>query len=128
MNNRTSPSGADTPVREANATAASQGESQAAPAAGREAQAAQQNASQETATAEPAAERRQNAAHGASRGTTTENDQAPQERKKPEHERQENELNRIQAAIAGAERGNWRDLRTVFEFAGISTQNKDAPS
>jgi len=127
-----SPCGADTPVREAKATAASQGESQAAPVAEREAQAepqaAQQNASQETATAEPAAERRQNAAHGASRGTTTENDQAPQERKKPEHERQENELNRIQAAIAGAERGNWRDLRTVFEFAGITAQNKDAPS
>jgi hypothetical protein len=123
-----SPSGADAPVREAKATAASQGESQAAPVAEREAQAAQQNASQETATAEPAAERRQNAAHGASRGTTTENDQAPKERKKPEHERQENELNRIQAAIAGAERGNWRDLRTVFEFAGITAQNKDAPS
>jgi hypothetical protein len=34
----------------------------------------------------------------------------------------------VQAAIAGAERGNWRDLRTVFEFAGISEQNKDAPS
>jgi hypothetical protein len=24
--------------------------------------------------------------------------------------------------------GNWRDLRTVFEFAGISAQNKEAPS
>jgi hypothetical protein len=34
----------------------------------------------------------------------------------------------VQAAIAGAERGNWRDLRTVFEFAGIGAQNKDAPS
>jgi hypothetical protein len=34
----------------------------------------------------------------------------------------------VQAAITGAERGNWRDLRTVFEFAGISGQNKEAPS
>jgi len=34
----------------------------------------------------------------------------------------------VQAAIAGDERGNWRDLRTVFEFAGIGEQNKDAPS
>jgi hypothetical protein len=23
--------------------------------------------------------------------------------------------------------GNWRDLRTVFEFAGISEPNKEAP-
>jgi len=34
----------------------------------------------------------------------------------------------VQAAIAGAERGNWRDLRTVFEFAGITEQSKEAPS
>ena len=63
-------------------------------------------------------------------GQQSENDPAPQERKKPERELQEeeNELKRVQAAIAGAERGNWRDLRTVFEFAGISEQNKDAPS
>jgi len=33
----------------------------------------------------------------------------------------------VQAAIAGAERGNWRDLRTVFEFAGI-TERKEVPS
>jgi hypothetical protein len=33
-----------------------------------------------------------------------------------------------EAAIEGAERGNWRDLRTVFEFAGISERNKEAPS
>jgi hypothetical protein len=38
------------------------------------------------------------------------------------------ELKQVQAAIAGAERGNWRDLRTVFEFAGISAQNKDSAS
>jgi hypothetical protein len=44
-------------------------------------------------------------------------------------DRKERELiKRAEAAIEGAERGNWRDLRTVFEFAGISAQNKDAPS
>jgi hypothetical protein len=116
---------ADTPVREAQATAAAQCEAQAAPAS---AVVLQQNASSENPTAEPAAQRRKHAAHGASRGATIENDPAPKERKKPEREPQESELNRVQAAIAGAERGNWRDLRTVFEFAGISEQNKDAPS
>jgi hypothetical protein len=30
----------------------------------------------------------------------------------------------IKAAIAGAERGNWRDLKTVFEFAGIGQRNE----
>jgi hypothetical protein len=30
----------------------------------------------------------------------------------------------VQAAIAGAERGNWRDLKTVFEFAGICQNNE----
>ena len=104
-----SPCGADTPVREAKPTAAAQREAQAEPTA---------------------AERRKHAAHGASRGSTTENDPAPQERKKPERDTQEaeSELRQVQAAIAGAERGNWRDLRTVFEFAGISPQNKDSPS
>jgi hypothetical protein len=43
-------------------------------------------------------------------------------------QQEEKELERVQAAIAGARRGNWRDLRTVFEFAGITPQNKDAPS
>jgi hypothetical protein len=82
----------------------------------------------ESATAEPAAQRRKNAAHSASRGTRAENNPAPQERKKPEREtREENELKRVQAAIAGAERGNWRDLRTVFEFAGLTAQSKEAP-
>jgi hypothetical protein len=116
--------GADTPVREAETNAAAQRQTPAEPTA------TQQNASPETAIDQPAAERRQNAAHGASRGSATENDPAPQERKKPERELQEeeSELKRVQAAIAGAERGNWRDLRTVFEFAGISEQNKDAPS
>jgi hypothetical protein len=31
-----------------------------------------------------------------------------------------------EVAIAGAERGNWRDLRTVFEFAGITEPGKGA--
>jgi hypothetical protein len=122
--------GADIPVREAEATAPAQVEPHQAAATAHDVSilpvASQQNDS--TATAKPAAQRRQNAAHGASRGTTTENNPAPKERKNPEHVRQENELNRVQAAIAGAEQGNWRDLRTVFEFAGISESNKEAPS
>jgi len=123
---------ADTPVREAKATATAQCEAQAAPAAHREAPASavasQPTASAAKPTAKPAAERRKNAAHGASRGSRIENDPAPKERKNLEREPQESELKRVQAAIAGAERGNWRDLRTVFEFAGITAQNKDAPS
>jgi hypothetical protein len=113
---------ADIPVREAKPNAVAQPK----PVAPQEA--TQQNVSMESATAEPAAERRKNAAHGASPGTSAENDPAPKERKKPERDtqREENELKRVQAAIAGAERGNWRDLRTVFEFAGITAQNKDA--
>ena len=114
---------ADTPVREPEPTAA-QREAQAPPAA------SQQDVSEASATAEPAAQRRKNAAHCASRGVTIEDDPAPTERKKPERDTQEeeNELKRVQAAIAGAERGNWRDLRTVFEFAGITEQSKEAPS
>ncbi len=120
--------GADTLVREAEGNAAAKQEAQA------EAEAVQPNAAQKNPTAEatedPAAKRRNNAAHGASRGTKAKPDPAPEERKKPARERQEeeNELKRVQAAIAGAERGNWRDLRTVFEFAGITPLNKDAPS
>jgi len=114
---------ADIPVREAEATAAVQREAPAKPLA------SQQNVSQLSPTAEAAAKRRKNAAHSASCGSTSENDPAPKERKKPEREtREESELKRVQAAIAGAERGNWRDLRTVFEFAGISAQNKESPS
>ena len=114
---------ADTPVREPEPTAA-QCEAQAPPAA------SQQDVSEASATAEPAAQQRKNAAHCASRGVTIEPDPAPTERKKPERETQEeeNELKRVLAAIAGAERGNWRDLRTVFEFAGITEQSKEAPS
>jgi hypothetical protein len=113
-----SPCGADTPVREDPTKAAVQREPQATP----------QNASQKSVTTEPAAKRRQNAAHGASRGTRTENDPAPKERQNLERESQEKELERVQAAIAGADRGNWRDLRTVLQFAGIGVENnKEAP-
>jgi hypothetical protein len=94
----------------------------------------QQNDSPASATVESAAERQKNAAHGASRGSTVENDSAPKERKNnrepssgnppPAQDRKE----RAKAAIKGAERGNWRDLRTVFEFAGITEQSKEAPS
>jgi len=114
--------GAGAPAREADSTAVAEREALTASVASR------QNDSPAIPTAEPAAKRRKNAARGASRGSTKENDPAPKERKKPQREAQEYELNRVQAAIAGAERGNWRDLRTVFEFAGISPQNKDAPS
>jgi len=112
------PCDADIPVPEAEANAAVE------PPAPTEPVATPQNV-----LAEPAAERRKNTAHGASRGTTAENDPAPKERKKPEHDTQqeENELKRVQAAIAGAERGNWRDLRTVLEFAGLTAGNKEAP-
>jgi len=92
-----------------------------------EPQPAQVNASQESFTTEPAAERQKNAAHGASRGTNPANNPAPKERKSPERDLQEKEIERVRAAIEGAERGNWRDLRTVFEFAGISEPNKEAP-
>ena len=111
-----SPCSAGAPAREA-ATKAVQPEAQAEP------QAPQQNASQKTATTEPAAKRRQNAAHGASRGIKPESDPAPQERKNPDRESQ---LARVQAAIAGAERGNWRDLRTVLQFAGIDARTSPA--
>src|SRR5579864_8176053 len=94
-----SPCSADTPVREAEANAAVQCEAPAKPLV------SQQNVSHLSAAVEPAAKRRKNAAHGASRGTTIENDPAPKERKKPDRE-QESELKRVQAAIAGAERGN----------------------
>ena len=98
----------------------------AQPEAKAEPQSAQVNASQESVKTEPAAERQKNAAHGASRGTEPENDPAPKERKSPERELQEKEIERVRAAIAGAERGNWRDLRTVFEFAGITEPSKEA--
>jgi len=122
-----SPCSADTPVREA-AKKVVQAAAQAAP------KVEQQNATQENATEEPAAKRQQNAAHGASRRTTPENDPAPQERKNlrnPSADCDEKEYERIkqaEAALPGAMAGHWRDLRTVFEFAGITDQNKEAPS
>jgi hypothetical protein len=117
---KSDPCGADTPVREGEATAVVQCEVLTAPVR------PQRNDSPAVATAEPAAKRRKNAAHSASCGSKAENDPAPKERKNPEQELQE--LKRVQAAIEGAQRGNWRDLRTVFEFAGISTPNEESPS
>jgi hypothetical protein len=98
-----------------------------------EPRAAHQNAAQERATTEPAADRRKNTAHGASRGAEPANNPAPKERKTPDRDssgEDAQEYERIQqaeAAIAGALKGNWRDLRTVFDFAGISEPNKEAP-
>jgi len=84
--------------------------------------------------AEPAAKRRKNTAHGASRGIKPENNPAPKERKnpradhaKPEPDQKEYErVMQAEAAIPGAMAGNWRDLRTVFEFAGITERTKEA--
>jgi len=115
--------GADIPVREAKTNATLEREPLTPP------ETAQQNVSMESvksATAEPAAKRRNNAAHSVSCGSKAENDPAPKERKNPEQELQA--LKRVQAAIEGAQRGNWPDLRTVFELAGITTPNKDAPA
>ena len=117
-----------------------------------EPQSSEQDASQEIATVDaapkrkgpasekiavtPAAKRRKNSAHGASRGREAQNNPAPKERKKPsasEHDSSHNEkeyerIQQAQAAIPGALAGNWRDLRTVFEFAGICQQGKETPS
>jgi hypothetical protein len=124
-----SPSGADTTVPEA-AKNVVQLQAQADP------QAAKRSASHGSTAAEPAAKRRKNTAHGASRGTGAENNPAPKERKKPsasEHDSSHNEkeyerIQQAQAAIPGALAGNWRDLRTVFEFAGICQQGKESRS
>ncbi len=86
-------------------------------------------------TTDPAAERRKNAAHGASRRTEPENNPAPKERKNPrdpssdkvENSKEYERIQPAEAAIPGAMAGNWRDLRAVFEFAGISEPNKEAP-
>ena len=118
---------ADTPVREAETNAVAQRE---APA---ELLVSPQNESDASATAEAAAERQKNAAHGASRGTEPENDPAPKERKTDPssdnlEDSEERELiKQAEAAIPGAMAGNWRDLRTVLEFAGITEPNKEAP-
>jgi len=105
-----SPCSADIPVREAQATAVAQCQ-------------------------EPAAKQRQNAAHGASLGTEPEKHPAPKERKNPREDHadpqpdsKESELiQQAETALPGAVTGNWHDLRTVFEFAGISQRNNEAP-
>jgi len=91
-------------------------------------------ASQESAPAhKPVAERQQNAAQSATCGSRAENNSAPKERKNhrenPELDSKEyDRIKQAEAAIPGAMQGNWRDLRTVFEFAGITEQSKEAPS
>jgi hypothetical protein len=76
----------------------------------------------------------QPSADAASCRSRAENAPAPEEGKNPGNgpfadESKEYELIRqAQAAIPGALEGNWRDLRTVFEFAGITGQGKEAPS
>jgi len=120
---------ASVPARKA-AKPVAQPEAKAAP------QPAQVNASQESVKTEPAAKRRKNAAHGASRGTNPVNNPAPKERKTPrdadndpniEDSKEYELIKKAEAAIPGAMAGNWRDLRTVFDFAGISEPNKEAP-
>jgi hypothetical protein len=116
---------AGVPARVA-AKAPAQRETKAAP------QPAQVNASQESVKTEPAAERRKNTAHGASRGTNPANNPAPKEQKtdpSPDNieDLKEYELiKQAKAAIPGAMAGNWRDLRTVFEFVGITEPGKEA--
>jgi hypothetical protein len=143
---------ADTPVREAKATTAQCKAQAASPEqnaqAPKPAVAPEQNPSQENPTeepaaiacednapTEPAAKRRHNTAHGASRGTNAETNSAPQERKNPtqapanrqsaDGSKERELIQQAEAAIPGALAGNWRDLRTVFEFAGISERSKD---
>jgi hypothetical protein len=121
--------GAGAPAREPATNSVVQIEAQADP------QAAERSVSQKSTVAEPAAKRRKNTAHGASRGTEAQNNPAPKERKKPRHEsadysdpKEYERIQQAQAAIPGALAGNWRDLRTVFEFAGICQQGKETPS
>jgi hypothetical protein len=68
---------------------------------------------------ETAAQRRKNAAHGATHGSPATNDQAPEGRQK-------DLWTEFQSALAGAEQGNWRDLKTVFELAGIYPAKQEA--
>ena len=118
---------AGAPARVAAKAAAQRDKPEVAP------QAATGNASQksETRATQPrSGERTQPTAQAV--GHNPENNPAPKERKNPERDLQERdlqekEIERVQAAIEGAERGNWRDLRTVFEFAGIAEPNKEAP-
>jgi hypothetical protein len=135
-----SPCSADTPAREPESTCSAGAPVREAKSAAKieplaPPQAAEQNAPEvslenvtESTTAEPAAKRRKNAAHGVSRGSKADNDPASKKRKNPERDLQEKDIQRLQAAIEGAESGNWRDLRTVFEFVGIGPQLKDNPS
>ena len=145
--------GAGTPAREATTKSGLQLEAQAKPQATKqtaaeksetekseteksetEKSAAAKREAEKSETADsapdPAAKRRKSAAHGASRGTKPETNPAPEERKKPTSEpgtpKEYKRVKQAQTAIPGALAGNWRDLKTVFEFAGICQQNKEA--
>jgi hypothetical protein len=140
--------GAGAPAREATTKSGLQLEAQAKPQATKQTAAekieadkreAEKSEAEKSAAAksqaadsarDPAAKRRKSAAHGASRGTKPEKDPAPEERKKPTSEpgtpKEYKRVKQAQTAIPGALAGNWRDLKTVFEFAGICQQNKEA--
>jgi len=89
-----------------------------------------------TTTHKAAAERRKNAAHGASRGNSAKNNKAPEERKNqyddttpPFTTRQSerwDQIKKLEACVEGAMRGNWRDLRTVFNAAGLTPRTPPA--
>ncbi|MGD0513369.1 MAG: hypothetical protein ABSA29_08720, partial [Terriglobales bacterium] len=134
--------GAGAPAREATTKSGLQLEAQAKPQATKQTAAEKSEAEKSEAekseaeksqaadsAPDPAAKRRKNAAHGASRGTKPETNPAPEERKKPTSEpgtpKEYKRIKQAQAAIPGALAGNWRDLKTVFEFAGICQQNKE---
>jgi hypothetical protein len=124
--------GAGAPAREATTKSGLQLEAQAKPQATKQTE-AEKSETEKSETADsardPAAKRRKSAAHGASRGTKPETNPAPEERKKPTSEpgtpKEYKRIKQAQAAIPGALAGNWRDLKTVFEFAGICQQNKE---
>jgi hypothetical protein len=93
------------------------------------------SAGRESSNGRGLAGRRKNAAHGASRGTKPANNPAPKERKIPrdpdndphiENSKEYELIQQAEAAIPGAMAGNWRDLRTVFEFSGIAEPGKEA--
>jgi len=89
-----------------------------------------------TTTHQAAAQRRKNAAHGASRGNNAKHNKAPEERKNqyddttpPFTTRQSerwDQIKKLEACVEGAMRGNWRDLRTVFNAAGLTPRTPPA--
>ena len=73
---------------------------------------------------EAAAQRRKSAVQGASPGSEAADEKAPKGRKNGRMEsanqpEEPKDLQRFQAALQGAERGNLRNLKTLFELTGI---------